>query len=105
VASPAAWELSAPDGSSGKGRAWQGPHEAVRTEKRGPAPACRCGASLKALQGWVDADENKPAVVAGDVEAARRCLQFQATMEKYTGYGPIMMEKLAKHLALLVENR
>jgi hypothetical protein len=88
---------------------WRKDEEKHRQEEANRQPAVSVFeaflAGRMALHGWVDADENKPVVVAGDVEAARRCPQLQATMEKYTGYGPIMMEKLSKHLAMLVENR
>jgi hypothetical protein len=58
-----------------------------------------------ALHAWVDNDANKPLVARGDLEAIRQCPAIQELLQRYACYGPVMQEKLHKHLALLVENR
>jgi hypothetical protein len=59
----------------------------------------------RALADCVDADSLKSLVVAGDLDGLRRTPQVQELLGTYQGYGPVMAEKLCKHLEFLVENR
>jgi hypothetical protein len=62
-------------------------------------------AARTSLREWVDADENKELVVNGSLENIIDCPAVQKLLKAYLGYGPVMQEKLRKHLAFLVENR
>jgi len=59
----------------------------------------------RALQAWVDAERNKQLVLTGDMGATRRAVTLEGVLNAYQGYGPVMQEKLSKHLEFLVENR
>jgi hypothetical protein len=58
-----------------------------------------------ALQDWVDAEPNKPLIVAGNIDAIKQDPQVQQLVYTYQGYGETMIEKLWKHFGFLVENR
>jgi hypothetical protein len=57
------------------------------------------------IQEWIDADVNKPIVVSGAVDAIKEQPGILAVMQAYAGYGPVMLEKLEKHLTFIVDNR
>jgi hypothetical protein len=59
----------------------------------------------RALQDWVDAEENKPIVCEGDLDVIRAWPAIGAIMARYANYGAVMRERLEKRLAVLVENR
>jgi hypothetical protein len=62
-------------------------------------------AARRRLERWVDADENQALIVAGDGTSVRKARDLQEILHSYDSYGPVMQEKLDKHLAFLVENR
>jgi hypothetical protein len=57
------------------------------------------------LHQWVDAEQNQDLIRAGNLDAIRGDSIVQGLVQSYQGYGPIMLDKLWKHLELLVENR
>jgi len=58
-----------------------------------------------ALQDWVDAENNKPLIVSGSLDAIKQDPQVQQLVCTYQGYGDTMIDKLWKHFGFLVENR
>jgi hypothetical protein len=59
----------------------------------------------KALHQWVDDEQNKGLILAGNLEAIRANPIVQELVLAYQGYGETMLAKLWKHLELLVDNR
>jgi hypothetical protein len=59
----------------------------------------------RALQNWVDDPANRPLIASGDLEPIRRCAAVQQLLARYEIYGPVMLERLYKRLAFLVEDR
>ncbi len=88
---------------------WQRQEQQRRQEELQRVPTISVSEAFvtarRELETWVDADGNKALVIAGDVEAIRQSPQVQAILRPHERYGPVMLEKLGKHLAFLVENR
>lgn len=59
----------------------------------------------RTIETWVDAEENKNLVVAGDLEAICSNEKLLEAMASFRACGPEMMEKLLSHLVFMVENR
>ncbi len=57
------------------------------------------------LSGWLDDDAHRELVLRGDLDDIEDSAGVTAILDKYAGYGPVLREKLVKHLAFLVENR
>jgi hypothetical protein len=58
-----------------------------------------------AVNRWVDDDGHRDLVLRGDLDDMEDSDGIRAILDQYACYGPIMKEKLLKHLAFLVENR
>jgi hypothetical protein len=58
-----------------------------------------------ALNRWVDDDGHRDLVLRGDTDDIEDSAGVVALLDEYAGYGPVMREKLLKHLAFMVENR
>lgn len=59
----------------------------------------------KALQDWLDSADRKPLIETGDVNTAKQDPYVQGILREFSGYGPVMLEKLDKHIEFLVDNR
>lgn len=88
---------------------WQREQQRQRQEELARQPAVAIGeaflAARRVMQGWVDSEATKPLILSGNLDAVRRALTMQGVLDAYRGYGPVMQEKLMKHLEFLVENR
>jgi hypothetical protein len=58
-----------------------------------------------AVENWVDDEGRRPLILRGDVQEITRDGELAALLQQFAGYGPVMREKLLRHLAFLVENR
>jgi hypothetical protein len=59
----------------------------------------------KDVERWVDGEQNRDLVVAGDLEVIREDGRLLDVLRPYRCWGPGLMEKLWQHLAFVVENR
>jgi hypothetical protein len=59
----------------------------------------------RALHEWVDDEQNRDLILAGNMEAIRGNPIAAGLVLAYEGYGETMLTKLWKHLELLVDNR
>lgn len=88
---------------------WQREQQKQREKERENQPGVTVGeaflAARKALQTWVDGEQNKPLVMTGNMDAIRGAIALLGIINAYQGYGAMMQEKLSKHLEFLVENR
>jgi hypothetical protein len=57
------------------------------------------------LERWIDREQNRDRIVAGDLEALCRDRALLALLEPYRCWGPGLMAKLLQHLAFLLDNR
>jgi hypothetical protein len=57
------------------------------------------------LEQWIDREDNRDLVVAGDREAIGRDRGLLDLLEPYRCWGPVLMEKLRQHLTFLLDNR
>jgi hypothetical protein len=57
-----------------------------------------------AVEQWVDEEHNHALVLHGSREEIQRNPEVVHILGEFTGYGPVMKEKLLSHLAFMVEN-
>jgi hypothetical protein len=57
------------------------------------------------LERWVDLEENKPLILAGDRQVLRQDARLRAILQPYECWGAAMRARLQRHLDFLVENR
>jgi hypothetical protein len=58
-----------------------------------------------AIEHWVDDDNHGPLVVRGNTAEIAKLPEMCAIFDQFADCGPVMKEKLLKHLAFMVENR
>jgi hypothetical protein len=59
----------------------------------------------KDVERWVDREQNRDLVVAGNLEVIRRDGQLLEVLQPYQCWGGGLMDKLWQHLAFVIENR
>jgi len=88
---------------------WQKEEQRRRQEEAQAQPAVSVYEAFliarTAFQEWVDAEANKSLILAGNLQAIRELPQIDGLLRSCAGYGPVMQEKLGKHLGFLLENR
>jgi hypothetical protein len=57
------------------------------------------------LERWVDLEDNKPLILAGDLQALRQDARLRAILQPYECWGAAMTARLLRHLEFLAENR
>jgi hypothetical protein len=57
------------------------------------------------VEGWIDADANKPLVAQGAIAVIRGHAEVQRIILSYQPHGAELVQKLWKHLEFMVENR
>lgn len=85
-----------------KYRAWQQRQQRRADDLAGPEVRRD---PRKELADWVDREENRAAVLAGDVAALRRAPFVEGLFRLCAAQGPRAVERLASYLTFLVENR
>jgi hypothetical protein len=89
-------------------RQWQRASAAPAGAARRPSNVALMAAfhqARAAVNRWVDDDGHRDLVLRGDLDDMEDSNGIRAILDQYACYGPIMKEKLLKHLAFLVENR
>jgi GYF domain 2 len=58
-----------------------------------------------AIERWVDNDDHRPFILERDVADVVTLPDVAGILHSFAGYGPVMKDKLHKHLAFMMQNR
>ncbi len=80
-------------------------HKARATNEPGVPLRVAFEQGRRAVENWVDGEVNGELVAKGDMEAIFNNTSLQECLNPYRSYGKEMLEKLVRHLQIIVENR